>query len=357
EPFQSDGAGAVPGYSVIVPFFNEKPWILARCVDSVLRQTLPAEEIFFVDDGSRDDACYKVVQELLQGRSNAHVIRFSENKNKRNAQAAAIRRIKSPVIVTLDSDTVLEEDAAAEGIKPFSDPTVQAVSGNVRALNAKTNLLTRLIDLRYCNAFRYERAAYSTVDAVICASGVFSLWRTSLLVDNLEDYLHQRFLGIPVIAGDDRRLSYYALREGKSVFQETASCETLVPESLGQFFKQQVRWNRSFIRETLHILASLRASMPAWWLALSELLLWLVFGVLIIFTFIVKPMVGGRILGLYYFGYISLMAYVRSVRYISEGFFVYLLSPVYALVHIFLLLPVRIYSLITIRNDSWGTRN
>ncbi|MFH2204344.1 MAG: glycosyltransferase [Elusimicrobiota bacterium] len=357
RPYRGSGGGTRTYYAVVIPFYNEEPRVLKRCLESVLRQTLPAQEIYIIDDGSADDTCYRLAKDLLREKDNAQVLRCDVNRNKRNAQSAAFRSIQVPITITLDSDTVLDENAIEEGLRPFADPAVQAVSGNVRALNAKTNLLTRLIDMRYCNAFRYERAAYSTLDSVLCSSGVFSLWRTRLIQNNLQDYLDQKFFSMPVVAGDDRRLSYYALREGKSVFQETAGCATVVPDTLGKFFKQQVRWNKSFFRETINLLARFPLTKPAWWLALSELCLWLLFGILVLLVFVIKPIVGGRILGLYYFGYIALMAYVRSVRYMQESFFVYLLSPLYALIHIFLLLPVRIYSLCTIMDDSWGTRS
>ncbi len=49
----------------------------------------------------------------------------------------------------------------------------------------------------------------------------------------MPDFLSQTFLGVPAIFGDDRRLTNYALLEGKVVFQQTAVAWTAVPQRLG----------------------------------------------------------------------------------------------------------------------------
>ncbi len=211
--------------------------------------------------------------------------------------------------------------------------------------------------MRYCNAFQYERAAYSVLGSVLCSSGILSFWRKEVIKNNINDYLCQTFLGSSVIAGDDRHLTFYALREGKVVFQETAKSKTLVPENLVEFAKQQMRWNKSFFRETLYLLRNYNIKKVAWWLSLGELSIWIIFSLSFLIILFVKPVIGGRIIGVYYLGYLSLMAYARSIRYINENFFIYLLSPVYGLIHMSLLVPLRFYSLITIRNCSWETRN
>ena len=58
------------------------------------------------------------------------------------------------------------------------------------------------------------------------------------------------------------------------------------------------------------------------------------------------------------------MAYARSVRYLRAEphtswyqLFVFLLAPLYAALHLFMLVPLRYYSLATLRDGGWGTRN
>src|SRR6185312_1369159 len=50
-----------------------------------------------------------------------------------------------------------------------------------------------------------------------------------------DDFLSQHFLGRKCTYGDDRRLTYYCLREGQVVLAPDAVAWTLVPERTGHF--------------------------------------------------------------------------------------------------------------------------
>lgn len=250
--------GATPQLSVavVVPVYNEDPVMLAKCLLSIVNQTVAPKEIFVIDDGSADARGLAVAQRALEGIEGIHLKRFHGNRGKRQAQGWAFRRTQADVVLTVDSDTILDRRCIESGLKPFGQADVMAVCGNVRVLNRDRNLLTRLLDLRYTNAFVYERAAYSTFDSVLCATGVCTFYRRELIDENLDDYLTQTFLGVEVSYGDDRRLTNYALAKGRVVFQDTAMAATLAPERLDHFLRQQTRWNKSFFRETLYAITS-----------------------------------------------------------------------------------------------------
>jgi hyaluronan synthase len=342
--------------ALVMPFYNEDPHVFKECLISILDQTHRIDEIWVIDDCSDSLECYQIAQEYLSIKNNVFIHRNSKNMGKRHAQAWAFRQTKADIIITIDSDTVLENVAVENGLRPFEDPKVNTVCGNIRGLNNSKNLLTRLIDLRYSNAFMYERTAYSVLDSVICSTGVLSFWRANIIKDNLEDYISQTFLGVHVNYGDDRRLTNYALRSGKVVIQETARARTLVPEHLSQFLRQQIRWNKSFFRESLSALRDLPMTRIVWWLVLSEITLWIFFSMALVIALVINPIVGGKVLSVYYLAYISLMAYARSVRFAKRDFFAFMLAPVYGIIHLTLLVPLRGYSLLTLKDSGWGTR-
>ncbi len=68
---------------------------------------------------------------------------------------------------------------------------------------------------------------------------------------HLDDFLEQRFLFRRCTFGDDRRMTYYCLREGRVVFASDSMAWTVVPDQLTHFLRQQLRWSKSSVREAL----------------------------------------------------------------------------------------------------------
>lgn len=355
---------------VAVPFYNEDPALLEGTLESILGQTRLPQSVVLVDDGSTDDAAAAAgerwVGRFQKSGIELQVIRFEANRGKREALVAALdRQPDADALFCVDSDTVLTANALEQVLIPFADREVQAATGLVLPLNYDKNLLTRLMDVRYANGFLFERAAYSRLGSVLCVCGSLALYRTSLLRKYREDFLGQTFLGQPAVFGDDRRLTNYALLEGKVLFQSRSVAFTAVPEKLGHYIRQQVRWNKSYFRESLWAIQNLPPSRPGFWITVTELGTWVTFTLMIAYALIVAPLVTGAFLLGPYLMYMVLLAYARSVRYFEatgirkrkrEVFYGYLLAPLYGLMHILLLVWLRVYALATLRSGAWGTR-
>ena len=243
-----------------------------------------------------------------------------------------------------------------------------AATALVRVLNRDRNVLTRLIDLRYANAFLLDRGFQSAFGSVLCACGSLAAWRSEVVLDNLYDFVHQRFLGQRCTYGDDRRLTNYALTRGNVVLVPDTLAYTAAPERLGHYLRQQVRWSRSFIRESLWAVLHLPLRRPPVWLALAELTSWLLLTATLLLTTIVAPALGAKVTlttCAAYVGFTAAIAWLRSVRWFDattpgEGrrtqLATFAIAPLYAVLHVFLLLPLRFVALATLRTTSWGTR-
>lgn len=349
--------------AVVIPVFNEDPALFRRCIESLLAQTRRPEEIWVIDDGSDLDECFRLAEHLLAGVPGAVVRRFETNRGKRHAQAGAFRNTQASIICTVDSDTILDPDALREGMRPFADPTVTAVTGNVGVANDRSNLLTRLTTLRYSNAFLWERAAYSTIGSVVCCCGSLAFWRTTNVQRHLEDYVSQTFLGVDVPYGDDRRLTNYALLEGKTRFQETAIAKTVVPEHLSHYIRQQVRWNKSFFRESVWAVRNFSRMRLVWLVTAAEIVFWLVCMASLFFVHAVRPF-ASREWAAFALVFMVLMSFARSVRYVGSEcdvplrtqFGIFLLAPCYSILSTFVLVPLRLVSMATMTSGAWGTR-
>ncbi len=358
---------------VAIPIYNEDPAMLAACLDSVLAQRRPVQSVVVVDDCSSDPAALSLADSYtdrfaavgIHLRTERHTVNVGKREGLIDALDA---QPDIDLLLCVDSDTVLAPDALDEALKPYSDPEVTVVTGLVLALNHRQNLLTRLTDLRYANAFLFERAAYSSLGSVLCACGSLAVYRADIMRKYRDDFLTQEFLGQPAVFGDDRRQTNYGLLEGKAVFQPTAVAETLVPARLRHYIRQQIRWSKSFFRESLWAMRHLPKRQPGAWLSAVEVVTWLLMTGALAFA-LVRPLIPGVAAGpqeyLAYGVCLTLFAYARSIfcfdvprahrsRRRQAGSF--LLAPLYALLHVGLLIWLRCVALCTLRRASWGTR-
>jgi hyaluronan synthase len=356
--------------AAIITVCNEDPAVFGKCLDSVLAQTRLPDSLMVVDDGSAEPACAL----LARGRAaeferlgvTFRVVEHPRNLGKREGLANGFRASwGADVYLCVDSDTVLKADAVERSLAYFTDPRVQGVTGCVLAANWDANLLTRLIDLRYANAFLGERAAYSALGSVLCECGSLALYRGPVVRKYLGDFLSQEFLGRRCTYGDDRRLTYYCLREGKVMLAPDAVAWTMVPESTSHFLRQQLRWSKSFVRESWCMLTGLGPSRACWWLSLLEVTTWVAFTSVLLWTLLGHPLLTGHLSVASYLTATLLLAYARSGHYLRaehpdttrfKQLMIFALAPVYGLVHMVLLLPLRLVALLTLRDNSWGTR-
>ncbi|MGT2829374.1 glycosyltransferase [Streptococcus hillyeri] len=342
----------------VIPSYNEAGNGLINTLESIANQTYPVEEIYFIDDGSPDKSGMLELMAYVNNNKEKYknvIIHLAEqNKGKRHAQAYAFERSNADVFFTVDSDTYVYPNALEELLKAFNDEKVFAVTGHVNARNRDENLLTRLIDIRYDNAFRVERAAQSYTGNILTCSGPLSCYRREVVIPNLEHYTNQKFLGVPVNIGDDRCLTNFANRLGKTKYQTTARATTDVPNNINQFLRQQIRWNKSFFRESIIAVKMInKRPIVAFWSLLEIVLFFMLTFSMFVFIFSferglhsVFVLIAGVILS----------AFARNIHYAIKHPFLFLISPLYAMLHLFLLQPIRMYALLTIRDAKWGTR-
>jgi hyaluronan synthase len=67
----------------------------------------------------------------------------------------------------------------------------------------------------------------------------------------LDSWLGQKWFRRPATFGDDRSLTNYMLRRYRVLYDSRAIVDTEVPETWMKFFKQQLRWKKSWFRESL----------------------------------------------------------------------------------------------------------
>ncbi len=96
-----------PKISVVIPVYQVESY-LSRCIDSVLKQTLPELEIILVDDGSTD-RCPQICDDYAALDARIQVI-HKKNGGLASARNAGMQKATGKWLFFLDSDDYLEPD-------------------------------------------------------------------------------------------------------------------------------------------------------------------------------------------------------------------------------------------------------
>ncbi|MCU1677293.1 MAG: glycosyltransferase family 2 protein [Frankiales bacterium] len=247
--------------------------VIGRCVASILDSTYPNVELVVVDDASSDGTVDALKE--LQGRREFTLVCLGTNVGKKRALTVAASRAKGEIFLFTDSDCVISPYAVEQCVKALiADPSVGAVSGHARALNANRTILTRIQDTWYDGQFAVAKAAESVFGTVTCVSGPMAAFRREAVYNYLPAWAEDMFLGREFKFATDRQLTAYVLgqdrvgqrlkdafadspfvagedhpvRRWRVEYVSSARALTNVPEHARTMLKQQVRWKKSFIR-------------------------------------------------------------------------------------------------------------
>jgi hyaluronan synthase len=174
---------------------------------------------------------------------------------KRNAIRIGVEAASGEIAVLVDSDTVWTADTLEELVKPFRDPRVGGVTTRQRILDPGRSVLTRWADWLESVRSEYSMPAMSVLGTVGCLPGRTIALRRQILLDAMDRFLSERFLGVFLEVSDDRALTNYTLKAGyKTVYQSTSLVYTDAPTTVSKLIKQQYRWARGSQYNTLRML-------------------------------------------------------------------------------------------------------
>lgn len=312
-----------PSVSIIIPCFNEENAI-QRTILGCLNQDYPLDklEVIVVDDCSSDNTFGKVreiIDELSQKEQRYDIdnrIRFlrqKKNAGKREALAIGAKLARHELLVFVDSDSFLDPYAIRNVVQPFKDEAMGGVSGRTDVANTYTNTLTKMQAVRYYIAFRVMKAAEGYFDAVTCLSGPLSCYRKELVLKYLDAWLNQKFLGERATFGDDRSMTNFILRHHRTTYQDTAICHTIVPNTHKVFLKQQMRWKRSWLRESLIAAAFMWRKEPMMALSFYMGLLIPIFAPIVVIYNLIYVPIAHRVFPFTFILGITLMALLMSM--------------------------------------------
>ncbi|MBU1622548.1 MAG: glycosyltransferase [Nanoarchaeota archaeon] len=354
KPSKDYGLSEEP-YSLLIPVKDEDPRLFLNSVRSAIAQK-GVKEILIGDDGSA-----RKVEELLKKYPslfcNVKLYRADKNIGKKIMQTHLIKKAKYDIIVSIDSDVVLGDEFTIQRlIAPLKNKKIGLSNGNLCIFDARKTLLNRVQSVMYYCANQIGRRSWGNLGFNPVASGQILAIRKSQFMPLLNEYLTKKFLGNKINFGEDRLMTNLLLREGyKSVYVELARTKSVGCETVAKYVKQQTRWRRSGIRESLFLLKFSR-NPYLFTLVFSRLILPFIFTVLLA-TSLVYTFLTGYIL--YIPIIISILIFVTIVSDIPMIIEDYRRFPdliVFSLFNVLVLSPLWVYALLTLDQTGWGTR-
>ena len=240
-----DNNEETPKFTIIVPTKDEEV-VIDRCLNSLLELDYPKDkmEIIIVDGNSADNTC-KICSDFSVKYPGAFkIIKEKESKGKPAALNLALPYSTGEIVGVFDADSVPEKEVLRKVASYFSDRKVTAVQGRTTSLNAKKNLLTRIVSME-------ERAWYQAL-----LSGRERL-KLFLPLNGSCQFIRRNAL--EELGGwdeacltEDVELALRLVEKNHEIkYAEDVCCGQETPNVFRDLVKQRVRWYRGYMETAL----------------------------------------------------------------------------------------------------------
>jgi poly-beta-1,6-N-acetyl-D-glucosamine synthase len=197
-------------------------------------------EAVLIDNGSTDGTAAVALDRAAECGLDLRVL-TETTPGKSHALNAGLASVTSPLVLTVDADTVLHRSAVRLLVARYvSSPSdVVAVAGSVLVRNSRANFWARVQEWDYFLGIASVKRMQGLYQGTLVAQGAFSLYETEAV----------RSVGAwPDAIGEDIVLTWKLLRLDRRVFFEPLSVAfTSAPEDIRTFARQRSRWARGMI--------------------------------------------------------------------------------------------------------------
>ncbi len=257
----SPASTARPSLGVIVAARNEAA-VIGTTLAALVAQDDPPDQILIADDGSNDGIAatlarlYRLavppigeISRSTAGRSEIGWLRLAHG-GKARALNAAMPRMDTDIVVTVDADTLLDPGAAGAMRRAFADePELVAATGVLKPIcgpHPVARIFEWFQNYEYIRNF-LSRYAWMRLDSLLLISGAFAAFRRQAVIDvggfdpecMVEDYeLIHRLHRHAADGGQDWRVRVIG----------AALARTDAPAGPLAFLRQRRRWFGGFLQ-------------------------------------------------------------------------------------------------------------
>lgn len=196
--------------------------------------------VILADNGSTDSTVAVARAAAAELGVDLHVV-HQPVPGKAHALNAALLEVTTPLVVTVDADTLLHREGLRRLVSRLESAPADtvAVAGSVLVRNSRQNLLTRMQEWDYYLGITAVKRMQGLYQSTLVAQGAFSVYRT-------EDV--RRVGGWPDAIGEDIVVTWRLMEGGHRVyFEPTAVAFTDVPARARHFYRQRARWARGML--------------------------------------------------------------------------------------------------------------
>jgi cellulose synthase/poly-beta-1,6-N-acetylglucosamine synthase-like glycosyltransferase len=210
--------------SIVVPAYNAAH-TLAACLEALQSQTRSPDEIFVVDDGSKDQTAQVAGVYGVRLLSQTH-------QGPATARNLGISNAHGEIIMFTDADCEPTPTWIAEMLLPFSDPSVAGVKGSYDSHQHEG--VARLVQIEFEE--RYDRLErFPTIDFIDTYSAAF---RTAVLRE--KGGFEPAF---PQAVSEDAELSYRLARAGcRLIFNRRAVVYHQHPSTWRSYLRRKIKF-------------------------------------------------------------------------------------------------------------------
>lgn len=226
-------------------YIKEKPEYAQACFDSLLRQTVQAEEWVIVEDGPLTDEMYDLLN-YYQSEHPGLIKRIPLEKNKGLGLAlrAGIPECRNELIARMDTDDIAREDRFEKQLDEFKkNPDLDICGSHIIEFEGTVDnvLAKRRVPINHEDIVQYQktRSAFNHMTVMYKKSAVLEagnyehcplmeddmLWVRMILsganCSNIDDYLVYARTGVSMIERRGGWAYYKKYRSGKQKIKET----------------------------------------------------------------------------------------------------------------------------------------
>jgi poly-beta-1,6-N-acetyl-D-glucosamine synthase len=244
-----------PGLTLLIAAYNEECDIAQTLAYALDQDYSGALNVIVIDDGSTDETV-AIAKGFARLDERVRVMEVAHG-GKALALNAGLRATRTPLVATIDADTLLMPDALRRIVSRMllSPADTVAVAGSVMVRNSRASWVTAAQTWDYFLGIGSIKRQQALLQATLVAQGAFSVYHARAL---------RAAGGWPDCIGEDIVMTWALLdRGGRTTYEPSAVAFTEVPMTLRSLARQRRRWARGMI-EGLRIYgrALLRQRLP-----------------------------------------------------------------------------------------------